>query len=131
LQLLDSFSGDGLVIAATNHETLLDPALWRRFDDILLFSKPTPKEIILLVDRKLGATRHNEFRAAKLISLLTGMSHADIERICRDAMRQMLMGAEQHLSWETFRTAVEAHKRRLAIAGAATEASSRSAQAPE
>ena len=37
LQLLDAYSGPSLLIAATNHEGLLDRALWRRFDEVVLF----------------------------------------------------------------------------------------------
>jgi SpoVK/Ycf46/Vps4 family AAA+-type ATPase len=32
LQLLDAFRGETITIAATNHQGLLDSALWRRFD---------------------------------------------------------------------------------------------------
>src|SRR5262249_21348903 len=35
LQLLDSYPRENVVVAATNHEGLLDEALWRRFDEIL------------------------------------------------------------------------------------------------
>ena len=47
LQMVDSFRGPSLLIAATNHEQLLDPALWRRFDEISSsrgrpFTRPAP-----------------------------------------------------------------------------------------
>ena len=35
LQMLDAYSGRSLIIAATNHEGLLDSAIWRRFEEIL------------------------------------------------------------------------------------------------
>ena len=38
LQLMDSFTGQSLLIAATNHEALLDSAIWRRFEAIVPFS---------------------------------------------------------------------------------------------
>src|SRR5947199_60999 len=34
LQMLDRFTGRSLVLAATNFEQSLDPAVWRRFDEI-------------------------------------------------------------------------------------------------
>jgi len=40
LQLLDSYRGQSILIAATNHERLLDRALWRRFDEVLHLDKP-------------------------------------------------------------------------------------------
>ncbi len=35
LQMLDEDDGDALVIAATNHTELLDPAMFRRFDSVI------------------------------------------------------------------------------------------------
>ncbi len=41
LQMLDRFSGRSLIVAATNFEQALDPALWRRFDEIVRFERPS------------------------------------------------------------------------------------------
>src|SRR5262249_4991728 len=51
LQLLDSFHAETLTIAATNHQGLLDPALWRRFDEILYFPPPNSEETESLLCR--------------------------------------------------------------------------------
>lgn len=40
LQEIDDWPDSGLLIAATNHPDLLDPAVWRRFEMILKFSNP-------------------------------------------------------------------------------------------
>jgi len=53
LQLLDGFTAPSILIAATNHEQLLDPALWRRFDEILVFPRPSVHEIRSLLGMKL------------------------------------------------------------------------------
>ncbi|WP_395696629.1 AAA family ATPase [Methylocella sp.] len=42
LQEIDDWPSTSLLIAATNHGELLDPAVWRRFDDVLEFRAPTP-----------------------------------------------------------------------------------------
>lgn len=41
LMLIDKFRGQGLVIAATNHERRLDPAIWRRFDEVVFLRSQT------------------------------------------------------------------------------------------
>jgi len=51
LQLLDGFRSDTLTIAATNHQGLLDSALWRRFDEILFFAKPDAEQILELLTK--------------------------------------------------------------------------------
>jgi SpoVK/Ycf46/Vps4 family AAA+-type ATPase len=42
LQMLDRFQGRSVIIAATNFEQSLDPALWRRFDEVMRFDRPDP-----------------------------------------------------------------------------------------
>lgn len=44
LQQLDDWPPSGLAIAATNHPDLLDPAVWRRFEQQLEFKMPTGEE---------------------------------------------------------------------------------------
>lgn len=44
LQEIDDWPSTSLLIAATNHGELLDPAVWRRFDDILTFRTPNDIE---------------------------------------------------------------------------------------
>lgn len=43
LQEIDDWPSSSLLIAATNHGELLDPAIWRRFDDVMTFSMPDAK----------------------------------------------------------------------------------------
>ena len=90
LQLLDDYTGPALVIAATNHPAMLDEAVWRRFDDVIGFRLPTQKEIESLVRRL--------FRRIKLATppvdvarRLRGWSHADVELVCRAAMKRSVL----------------------------------------
>ena len=45
LQEIDDWPSSGLLIAATNHSELLDPAVWRRFETIVRFPMPTDEQI--------------------------------------------------------------------------------------
>ena len=45
LQNIDGFNSDSILIAATNHHELLDPAIWRRFSTIVALEKPQKDEI--------------------------------------------------------------------------------------
>ena len=44
MQMLDNYNGDSIIVAATNHQQLLDTAVWRRFDEVLLFDLPNTQQ---------------------------------------------------------------------------------------
>jgi SpoVK/Ycf46/Vps4 family AAA+-type ATPase len=90
LQLLDDYSGDALVIATSNHPTLLDEAAWRRFDEVVGFPLPNQAEIAELfrVKLRLLRTRFSKEEAARR---LKGSSHAEVEMVCLDAARQAVL----------------------------------------
>lgn len=90
LQLLDGFRGDSVVIAATNHPALLDEAVWRRFDEVIEFAPPDLDQIAALIKLRLRGARY-KFSAEELAKRMEGLSHAEIEIVCRDALRQMVL----------------------------------------
>ncbi len=54
LQEVDQWPDTGLLLAATNHPELVDPALWRRFDLVLKFDAPDAAAIATAIQRFLG-----------------------------------------------------------------------------
>ena len=124
LQLLDGFDAPSILIAATNHEQLLDPALWRRFDDILSFPKPNVHEIRTLLRLKLSNFPHKNIDIEAVASRLKGMSHADIERICLDAIKTAVLHDMDYVDQSTFDRSVGQQRARHRI----TEAVSRRAK---
>jgi SpoVK/Ycf46/Vps4 family AAA+-type ATPase len=122
LQMLDGFRGESLIVAATNHEQILDPALWRRFDEIVQFPRPQPDQIETLLVRSL-----RQVGVAPAISLqeqarkLVGMSFADIERIAMDAIKQTILDGAKQIDRDTFEQAVGRQRRRLAVTGGRVE----------
>lgn len=109
LQMLDSYRGESVLIATTNYETLLDQAVWRRFDETLRFELPNLEQIKRLLALKLSGIRRDfDTDDHEVASLFKGMSHADIERVLRRAVKQMILSG-----WEFLKPIhiVEAHKR--------------------
>jgi SpoVK/Ycf46/Vps4 family AAA+-type ATPase len=99
LQMMDAYRGRSLLVAATNHERLLDSALWRRFDEVLVFEKPTPEQLRQLFPVKLRPVRHElpiEDRA--FLARFAGMSHADIERVIVRAIKAMALKGSEFLT---------------------------------
>lgn len=82
LQEIDEWPASGLLIAATNHGELLDPAVWRRFDVLVEFRAPNFREVREATVRFLGG----EFSTAvetwvdAVAASFVGKSYSDIER---------------------------------------------------
>lgn len=98
LQMMDGYRGDSILIATTNYESLLDKAVWRRFDEIVHFEMPTSEQVKQLLALKLSGVRHNfEPGDAKIAVLFKDMSHADIERVLRRAIKDMILSGREFL----------------------------------
>jgi SpoVK/Ycf46/Vps4 family AAA+-type ATPase len=115
LMLIEQFRGQGFVIAATNHERQLDPAIWRRFDEVVFFEKPAKAEILRLVSLKFRNFK-TDFEPASVADFLAGFSHAEIERVCLNAIRQAVLNQRTVVSKRRFLESVALEKRRRDIA---------------
>ena len=95
IQNIDEFSEDSILIAATNHHKLLDPAIWRRFNTILALEKPQLDEVNLLLLSLLRGKKTNFLSNPKKLNLVTnalyGLSHADIKNIITNALRSAVL----------------------------------------
>jgi SpoVK/Ycf46/Vps4 family AAA+-type ATPase len=119
LQILDGFRSDTVAIAATNHQGLLDPALWRRFDEIVFFDMPGTAAIEDLLGRNLRQVSiHPAVDLRVLAESLVGLSHADVERIARDAVKDMLLSEPGPVTPAAIEGASHRQRRRTAVAGA-------------
>jgi len=98
LQMLDGYRGESILIATTNYESLLDHAVWRRFDDVVRFEMPNLEQIKRLLEVKLAGVRRN-FNADSrdVAGLFKGLSHADIERVLRRAVKEMILSGREFL----------------------------------
>ncbi len=119
LQMLDAYQGRSLIIAATNHEGMLDSAIWRRFEEVLFLKPPTDAQLCRLLGVKLRGVRY-EFDLKEVVGRgwFKGDSHADVERVLRRAVKEMvLQGNEMRLGLKHLETAMRregARKRRAA-----------------
>lgn len=90
LQEIDLWPADRLLIAATNHGELLDPAVWRRFDAVLDFPLPATTNIETLVKQELGAEVSPSWLKT-LASFYEGKSFSDVARHMRNVRRHALL----------------------------------------
>jgi SpoVK/Ycf46/Vps4 family AAA+-type ATPase len=78
LQFVEDDRSASLIIAATNHDQMLDNALFRRFDEVIEFRAPRATEVLALVQRKLGTVEGLDTRAICAAVEKQGLGHADI-----------------------------------------------------
>ncbi|WP_244500171.1 AAA family ATPase [Methyloceanibacter superfactus] len=114
LMMIDHFRGRGFLIAASNLEETLDSAVWRRFDEVMLFDLPKDKDI-----RRLLVLKTRNFKAdfpiEKKTMQLRGLSYADIERICMNSIKRSILEGSRTILESEFESAVREERRRQAI----------------
>lgn len=89
LQEIDRWPTSGILVAATNHPELLDPAVWRRFDLVVHFELPDDERVRTFVTGLLGAEHSDLANALSIV--MKGMSFSDIEREILRAKRQAVL----------------------------------------
>lgn len=92
LQNVDSMSGDSLLLAATNHEKLLDTAVWRRFNYKIEINLPDERGIKKMIDLfSNGSVEYSDKEKQDLAIILKGLSGANIEEIIKKALRKSII----------------------------------------
>ncbi len=88
IQQLDDWPASGLLLAATNHPDLLDPAIWRRFEMKVNFKIPEANEIEIFVERSLREILPKSSKWAKILAIaFLGKSYSDIDSLIKSARR--------------------------------------------
>lgn len=96
LQLMEEYDAPGLLVATTNVESALDPALFRRFDDVFMVPLPGAVEIEKLLRMTLATVKLAEpISWAKLVEKLTGASAAMVVKAAQDAAKAAVLSGKQ------------------------------------
>ncbi len=80
LQEIDDWPATGLLLAATNHPDLLDPAVWRRFEMRIEFPMPNEPAVRQAIETFMGPSKASPAWRDVLGVTLRGLSFSDIER---------------------------------------------------
>lgn len=101
LQELDQWQGNNLLIAATNHYHLLDPAVQRRFDQIVDFKRPNTDDLM-----RVGITLTSGDNLPRawvyfVATLMDETSYSDFQREINNLRKVFILegelGATEHL----------------------------------
>lgn len=90
LQEIDNWPSDRLLIAATNHGELLDPAVWRRFDAIVRF--PMPSDALLFKKAKELLPKDVDDDLARVFAkVMSGRSFSELENEIKKIVRHAVV----------------------------------------
>ena len=111
LQNLDRRRDRGITIAITNHDRLLDPAVWRRFEAQVHVGEPDAVAREQMIARFLLPIQAEPSTVRIFSYCLAGRSGADIERLCATVKRHVALSREDQDGPGLFRAlgAVLAH----------------------
>ena len=100
LQAMDTFvAKESILIGASNHQYMLDPAIWRRFDDVILFPSPSPDVRKQFIQQHLnGITFKGSVDG--LVKKTSGLSFAQIEQVLIESIKSMILEDKKQLTAE-------------------------------
>lgn len=96
LKELEEWPLGSVLVAATNHPELLDPAIERRFNVVLHLPLPGEPERLALLEKTCGrfVDRLSQKLLAATAHVLDGSSGSDIDTLMKAAVRRHLVGEE-------------------------------------
>lgn len=98
LQNIDALPDETILIAATNHEGLLDPAVWRRFGFRVPMALPDAALREKLWIRLLGNFASESISFGELAQYSEGVSGAAIQQVCLDAKRSAILSGKTEVN---------------------------------
>lgn len=114
LQNIDEFTQNNILIAATNHEELLDRAIWRRFEKVIEIQKPNLVEIQNMINDQLKGVSADYLNEPKklhsLVKEFETLSHSEIKKVIRTAISKMIINEESSVSFESILLEVYKYK---------------------
>ncbi|WP_374379503.1 AAA family ATPase [Dongia sp.] len=93
LQNLDGRANTGLTIAITNHDTLLDSAVWRRFQNHIRIDLPDERTRISMLQTFLTPLEIEEDVVKALAFIVGGRSGSDLKNFTDALKRVLALGA--------------------------------------
>lgn len=110
LQFMERDDSDSIIVAATNLVEMLDPALFRRFDDVITYSLPTPTMVRQLVANRLSAFDVSKLAWRAIAVGATSLCHADISRACDDAAKSAVLDGTRTVTTQVLVHALRARQ---------------------
>lgn len=112
LQFVENDDSDSLIVAATNNARLLDPALFRRFDDVVSYDLPDETAVGRLIENRLAPFSKPRTSWQAVVSDAEGLSHAEICIACDDAAKHAVLADRTGIDVDVLRLALNKRRNR-------------------
>lgn len=109
LQCIDARSKSGMTLAITNHEVLLDPAVWRRFEMRILVPKPNYPARMKIIEKYIHPLRFTVEEIKFLTVLTEGFNGSDILLMLNNFKRMAAIGNSDQTFIETVKSFAVIH----------------------
>ncbi len=114
LQFLEQDDSDSIIVAATNLVSMLDEALFRRFDEVIRYERPSAGEIKELIRNRVASFSLSDNDLERASELALGLSHADVCQASSDAAKEAVLDESKLIEFELLREAIaQRQSRRL------------------
>jgi SpoVK/Ycf46/Vps4 family AAA+-type ATPase len=110
LQLLENDRSDSLMVAATNHEQMLDRALFRRFDDVIEYALPDLQLTAEIIRRKLVHFDTSAVDWPTVLHRAQSFSPGDLVRVSEEAAKNAVLIDSKCIATESILAALEERK---------------------
>jgi SpoVK/Ycf46/Vps4 family AAA+-type ATPase len=111
LIFLEQASAESIIVAATNHRSILDHALFRRFDVAIRYELPDSEGAAEVMKTRLGPIGRSIPWAA-IQAGAAGLSHAELVKVAETAAKQAILRGDKHVTEADLTAAL--HDRRAA-----------------
>lgn len=97
LQFMEQDRSDSIIIAATNYVKLLDDALFRRFDDVVVYSLPDQEQIKKIITNRLSIYNFTikSPNWKNINKIAEELSHAEITKACDEAVKHSILSGSK------------------------------------
>jgi SpoVK/Ycf46/Vps4 family AAA+-type ATPase len=109
LVFLEQVSAESIVVAATNHRSILDHALFRRFDVAITYTLPDAEQAAAVLKARLGPLGRG-IRWDRFKPQVSGLSHAELVKAAESAAKQVILRGERSVSTADVNTALDTRR---------------------
>ena len=111
LSFLDNTQPESLIVAVTDHQSLFDDALLRRFDTVIPFALPDSTQALDLLRYSLTAMNTSAVSWNEVTDHVRGLSHSGLVRAAQSAAKRAILYDKDSVSTATLVTSLDKLRR--------------------